>query len=155
VFRCDIAAGIEEGLLCPFHYFGVPDEVDYTNIPWRSRRFDEEALTQAVATQSRARNALEQWHAHAGTRTMAFCCSTRHANFMRDFFQQRGVSAAIVHSDSDPQSNWLCLTSTAGLLDPWCIFVYYAIRPRLVARVRAPLSRELATSCSTTVRRSC
>ena len=101
VFRCDIAAGIEEGLLCPFHYFGVPDEVDYTNIPWRSRRFDEKALTDAVATQSRARNALEQWQTHAGDRTMAFCCSTRHANFMRDFFRERGISAAAVHSDSD------------------------------------------------------
>ena len=29
VFRCDLAEGIREGLLSPFHYFGVPDEVDY------------------------------------------------------------------------------------------------------------------------------
>ena len=106
VYRCDIAAGIEEGLLCPFHYFGVPDEVDYTNIPWRSRRFDEGALTEAVATQSRAQNSLEQWQTHAGTRTMAFCCSTRHAHFMRDFFREQGIPAAAVHSDSnsDPRA---------------------------------------------------
>ncbi|MFC1526220.1 DEAD/DEAH box helicase family protein [Candidatus Latescibacterota bacterium] len=106
VYRCDIAAGIEEGLLCPFHYYGVPDEVDYTNIPWRSRRFDEQALTEAVATQSRAQNALEQWQTHAGDRTMAFCCSTRHATFMRDFFRQQGIPSAAVHSDpdSDPRA---------------------------------------------------
>src|SRR5262249_6022259 len=41
VFRCDLFEGITEGLLCPFHYFGVPDEVDYAQIPWRSAAFDE------------------------------------------------------------------------------------------------------------------
>jgi hypothetical protein len=50
VYRADMAEGICRGLLCAFHYYGVPDEVDYANIPWRSRRFDEEALTVAVAT---------------------------------------------------------------------------------------------------------
>ncbi|MGH9389927.1 MAG: DEAD/DEAH box helicase family protein, partial [Vicinamibacteria bacterium] len=54
VFRCDLAEGIRLGLLSPFHYFGVPDEVDYANIPWRSSRFEEEALTEALATRSRA-----------------------------------------------------------------------------------------------------
>lgn len=29
---------------CRFHYFGVPDEVDYRNIPRRNARFDEEEL---------------------------------------------------------------------------------------------------------------
>jgi hypothetical protein len=36
VHQCDLAEGIRRGLLVPFHYFGVPDEVDYRNIPWRS-----------------------------------------------------------------------------------------------------------------------
>jgi len=58
VFRCDIAVGIEEGLLCPFHYFGVPDEVDYTNIPWRSRRFA--ALTGTRVTCCSASGYLRQ-----------------------------------------------------------------------------------------------
>jgi superfamily II DNA or RNA helicase/diadenosine tetraphosphate (Ap4A) HIT family hydrolase/HKD family nuclease len=99
VFRYDLWDGIRRGLLAPFHYFGVPDEVDYRNIPWRSSRFDEEALTRAVATQSRARNALEQYRLRAGARTLAFCCSTRHADFMADFFSQAGVRAVAVHSD--------------------------------------------------------
>jgi superfamily II DNA or RNA helicase/diadenosine tetraphosphate (Ap4A) HIT family hydrolase len=106
VFRCDLAEGIREGLLAPFHYFGVPDEVNYANIPWRSNRFDDVALTQAVATRSRAQNALEQYRARGRTRTLAFCCSTRHADFMRDYFREAGVRAAAVHSDprSDPRA---------------------------------------------------
>jgi superfamily II DNA or RNA helicase/diadenosine tetraphosphate (Ap4A) HIT family hydrolase len=98
VYRCDLFDGIRRGLLSPFHYFGVPDEVDYTNIPWRSTRFDEEALTQAVATRSRAFNALEQHRKRAGKRTLAFCCSQRHADFMAGFFSEQGVRAVAVHS---------------------------------------------------------
>lgn len=33
VYRCDVVEGIRAGFLCPFHYFGVPDVVDYRNIP--------------------------------------------------------------------------------------------------------------------------
>lgn len=84
-------------MLCPFHYFGIPDEVDYRNIPWRGR-FDEEVLTQHVATQKRAANALEQYQVHGGQRTLAFCCSQIHADFMTEFFTGQGVRAAAVHS---------------------------------------------------------
>jgi superfamily II DNA or RNA helicase/diadenosine tetraphosphate (Ap4A) HIT family hydrolase len=109
VFRCDLAHGIAAGLLSPFRYFGVPDEVNYANIPWRSHRFDEEALTTAVATRSRAQNALEQYRARAGGRTLAFCCSKRHADFMREFFDDAGLHVAAVHSgdSSDPRATSL------------------------------------------------
>ena len=98
VYRCDLMDGIKKGLLSPFHYFGVPDEVDYSNIPWRSGRFNEEALTRHLATQKRAWNALEQYRARAGRRTLAFCCSQVHADFMANFFMIQGVPVAAVHS---------------------------------------------------------
>jgi superfamily II DNA or RNA helicase/HKD family nuclease/diadenosine tetraphosphate (Ap4A) HIT family hydrolase len=98
VYRCDLLEGIRNGLLCPFRYFGVPDEVDYSNIPWRSGRFNEESLTRAVATKRRALNALEQYKARAGQRTIGFCCSQIHADFMASFFSEQGVRAAAVHS---------------------------------------------------------
>ena len=98
VYRRDLVAGIEAGLLCPFRYFGVPDDVDYSNIPWRSNRFDEEELTKAVATTRRAQNALEQFRQRAGSRTLGFCCSQRHADFMADYFSENGVRAVAVHS---------------------------------------------------------
>ena len=98
VYRKDLVAGIEAGLLCPFRYFGVPDEVDYSNIPWRSSRFDEEELTKAVATTRRAENALEQFRQRGGDRTLGFCCSQRHADFMADYFSDKGVRAVAVHS---------------------------------------------------------
>lgn len=98
VFRCDLYDGITKELLAPFHYFGVPDEVDYAQIPWRSTRFDEEALTSAVATRARADNALEQLRMHGNGPAIGFCVSRRHAEFMALHFQAAGLRAVAVHS---------------------------------------------------------
>lgn len=98
VYRCDLAEGIEHGLLCPFHYFGVPDNVDYRNIPWRSGRFVPGDLENAVATEIRANNTLEQYRKRAGKRTLAFCCSVRHAEYMAGYFREAGLRAVAVHA---------------------------------------------------------
>ena len=121
VFRCDLAEGIGQDLLCAFDYYGVPDEVDYTNIPWRSRRFDEEELTTAVATVSRAENALDQLVRRGGKRVLAFCVSRRHANFMADFFRSKGKRAVAVHSGADSAPRTISLEQLqAGELDIVC-----------------------------------
>jgi superfamily II DNA or RNA helicase/HKD family nuclease/diadenosine tetraphosphate (Ap4A) HIT family hydrolase len=106
VYRCDVNRGIQDQLLVPFLYFGVPDEVDYQNIPWRSSRFDEEELTRAVSTRKRAQNALEQFRLRAGRRTLAFCCSQRHSDFMAAYFCEMGLRAVSVHAgpNSAPRS---------------------------------------------------
>jgi superfamily II DNA or RNA helicase/diadenosine tetraphosphate (Ap4A) HIT family hydrolase len=98
VFRCDLFEGIKEQLLSPFHYFGVPDDVDYAQIPWRSTAFDETALTEALATQKRAQNAFEQFQKHGGSKAIGFCCSILHADFMMAFFKDKGLRAAAIHS---------------------------------------------------------
>lgn len=98
VYRCDLIDGIRRGLLSPFDYYGVPDEVDYSNIPWRNNKFDEEELTNAVATNARADNALDQLRQRGGTRTLGFCVSQRHADFMARYFRMAGLRAVAVHS---------------------------------------------------------
>lgn len=121
VFECGLAPGIEANLLCPFHYFGVPDAVEYANIPWRSTGFDELALTNALATRARAQNALEQLGQHGGRKALAFCCSQRHADFMADFFNAAGRRSVAVHSGqtSAPRSTSLQALE-AGDLDIVC-----------------------------------
>ena len=98
VFRCDLFEGISEDLLSPFKYFGIADDVDYEQIPWRSSFFDEKALTQALATQQRAQNAFEQYRARNVKKTIGFCCSISHADFMATFFKERGLRAVAIHS---------------------------------------------------------
>lgn len=121
VFRCDLVDGVRSGLLCPFDYFGVPDEVDYRNIPWRNRKFDENELTAAVATVSRAQNALEQLNGRGGKRTLAFCVSQRHADFMAEFLRQSGKRAVAVHSGPTSAPRTISLEQLqAGELDVVC-----------------------------------
>lgn len=98
VYRCDLFDGIDAGLLAPFRYLGVPDEVDYAQIPWRSNQFDPTALEAALATEARAANALDQFHRHRSGPAIGFCCSVRHAEFMAGYFREHGLRAVAVHS---------------------------------------------------------
>jgi superfamily II DNA or RNA helicase/diadenosine tetraphosphate (Ap4A) HIT family hydrolase len=98
VYECPLTEGIERGDLSPFHYFGIADDVDYTPIPWRSGRFDPATLTRAVETQERAQHALDVWRDKGGGRTLAFCVTVTHADFMAEFFRSNGVAAVAVHS---------------------------------------------------------
>ena len=98
VYRCDLVEGIRRGLLSVFDYFGVPDEVNYENIPWRNGRFDENELTNRLAVESRAANALDQLRRRGGKRTIGFCVSQRHADYMHSHFSAAGLRTAAVHS---------------------------------------------------------
>ena len=98
VYECPLTEGIERGDLSPFRYFGIADDVDYAPIPWRGGRFDPAALTQAVETRERAQHALDIWRDKGGGRTLAFCVTVSHADFMAEFFRSNGVAAAAVHS---------------------------------------------------------
>ena len=100
VYECPLTEGVERGDLSPFRYFGIADDVDYTSIPWRGGRFDPAALTEAVETQERAQHALDVWRDKDGGRTIAFCVTVGHADFMAEFFRRNGVAAVAVHSGS-------------------------------------------------------
>jgi superfamily II DNA or RNA helicase len=110
VYECGLATGVRQDLLSPFHYFGVPDLVEYEQIPWRGRGFDEDALTSAVATTARADNALAQLRQHGGKRVLGFCVSQRHADFMRDYFREHSqLRCASVHSGPSSDSRSFAL----------------------------------------------
>ncbi|MBK1724437.1 DEAD/DEAH box helicase family protein [Thiocystis violacea] len=101
VFSRHLFDGVDLGLLSPFHYYGIYDEtVDYQEIPWRNGRFDPEALSNKLATLGRARHALRHWSEKGQTRTLAFCVSRRHADFMAGRFQAEGIRAAAVYQGS-------------------------------------------------------
>lgn len=114
VFECGLVEGIREGELCPFTYRAERDVADFAPIPWRNGRFDPAGLAAAVETAERAGQEIEAWRAFGGTRTMAFCCSVTHADFMADFFTARGVKAKAVHSGPTSASRQLALEQLAA-----------------------------------------
>lgn len=101
VFTCGLFSGIESNLLVPFHYYGIFDEsVNYSEIPWRSGRFDPDQLSNKLATLGRAKHALAEWRRHKQERTLAFCVSIAHAEFMAAQFSKAGIVSAAVYAGS-------------------------------------------------------
>ena len=102
VYEQNLFDGVTSQILSPFSYYGIYDDtIDYDHIPWRSGRFDPEKLSNKLATDMRANHAYREWQKRAQQCTLAFCVSTKHADFMAAYFHRKGVKAASIHSNSE------------------------------------------------------
>ncbi len=118
VYERDLFDSINAGLLAPFHYIGIADKhVDYQEISWRNGKFDPTQLHNKLATYARARHALDKWKDHRQERTLAFCISKKHADFMADYFNKEGYRAVAVHSESKIRRNSALEKLKAGSID--------------------------------------
>ncbi|ATG73473.1 DEAD/DEAH box helicase [Zobellella denitrificans] len=117
VFERGLRDAIQARQLAPFIYQGILDEhIDYAHIPWRNGRFDPAALEHAFASHRRAQHALRHWRAHAQQRTLAFCISRAHADFMAKEFIEAGVRAVAIHSRSEMPRNQALRELESGTL---------------------------------------
>ena len=98
-FSAGIPRGVAVGRLVPFHYFGIKDDIDYANIPWRNRRFDSDSLARAAQTEARMQTLWRAWQDHPGERSLVFCCSIDHAVYVRDWLRDRDLRVAAVFAD--------------------------------------------------------
>jgi len=116
VFECNLIRGINLLLLSDFHYRAIKDVADYENIPWSRGKFNEALLSAALETEQRAQQIYDEWAELDGhsRRTLAFCCSIAHADYMAEFFADQGVAALAIHSGSSPNER---LTAVENLLD--------------------------------------
>jgi len=97
---------IDQHRLVPFAYYGVADSLDLREIPWqRGRGYDVQSLSQVItSTDVWARQVLQQAAEHLGAlsrvRALGFCVSVEHARYMARVFQEAGVAARAVWSDT-------------------------------------------------------
>ncbi|MGH2316350.1 DEAD/DEAH box helicase family protein [Planococcus sp. SE5232] len=94
---------IERNWLAPFNYYGVYDDTDYSAIPWRGTRYDEQELLQVQLREEFAQKIFEEWNRYKQTRTIVFCSSVKQAVYMNNFFQRKGVRSIALHGGSHPQ----------------------------------------------------
>ena len=100
---------LEQGLLSPFHYFGVHDQQDLSHILWRrGTGYDVNELTDLYTCS-------QSWISHVigavrdkvtdpkRMRALGFCVSIRHANSMAEQFLKAGISAHAITSESSSQ----------------------------------------------------
>lgn len=106
VYQRNLTQGIDDKILVPFKYYGIWDEsVNYQAIPWRNGRFDPQAIDSEFITKKRADHVLKNWQQRKQQRTLAFCISTKHADYMAKQFNKAGISALSVHSNSKIRRN--------------------------------------------------
>lgn len=118
VYSRDLQFGINAGILVPFTYYGIRDEsVDYQEIPWRNGKFDPVKLENQFATERRAKHIFNHWHAKKQQRTLAFCVSKSHANYMDAYFKRHGIRSCAVYSDSTVRRNEALRQLNSGELD--------------------------------------
>src|SRR5262249_37852812 len=107
--------------LTPFHYFGVKDDIDYDNIPWRNRKFDADRLAEAAQTEARMQTMWRSWNEHRGTRTLVFCCSVAHAHLVRSWLRARDVRvAAVLAAEGSDDRETALAQLVRGELDAVC-----------------------------------
>ncbi|NSL43618.1 DEAD/DEAH box helicase [Streptomyces sp. 8P21H-1] len=96
---------LENDLLCPFHYFGIPDGTDLTHLGWHGGTYAERDLSNLyTADHARARIVVKQVRdkiTHPGAmRALGFCVTKTHARFMAEVFRKAGFKATALDSES-------------------------------------------------------
>lgn len=84
---------IAHNWLSPFHYYGVKDEIDYSQIRWVGTHYDETELTVKQLKESVVAKVYEKWQELKQTRTIGFCSSIKQAKYMAEHFKSQGVRA--------------------------------------------------------------
>ena len=97
---------LEQGLLSPFHYFGIHDQHDLSGVTWRRGiGYDlnelSELYTESQSWIARVIGAVEDKVADPKRmRALGFCVSIKHAEFMARQFQKAGISAHAITSET-------------------------------------------------------
>ena len=98
IYEIYLKDAINRGLLIPFRYFGIYDQTDYNTIEQRNGQYVIEQLERELSRKERASLILDNYKKLAGKRTLGFCTSILHADYMAQYFSEQGIKAASVHS---------------------------------------------------------
>jgi superfamily II DNA or RNA helicase/HKD family nuclease len=98
---------VEGGMLSPFQYFGLHDDVDLEGLEWRRGGYDIGALDRVyTGNDARAAKVVAEvcrLVADPGRmRALGFCVSVAHAHFMARYFSERGLAARALDATTAP-----------------------------------------------------
>jgi len=91
----NLKEGIERGFLVPFIYYGLWDDVDYSNIYWNGYKYTEEDLNKLLLIDKRDEAVIREFKAKCADRkAIGFCCSVKHVWRMVEKFTEAGIRCA-------------------------------------------------------------
>lgn len=97
---------LDADLLVPFHYFGVSDDVDLSQLEWKRGSYDTAQLS-ALYTGNDARAAKvirelkDKVTSTDQMRAIGFCVSVQHAHYMAEVFNRAGIASVAVDGTTD------------------------------------------------------
>ncbi len=102
-YEIPLKEAINKGMLVPFHYYGIYDDVtDYEGLHLVRGRFKEDELNERFINNERRYDLIYKYYCKYGSRrALGFCCSRAHAEDMARAFSERGIPSAAVYSDAD------------------------------------------------------
>jgi superfamily II DNA or RNA helicase len=101
VYEYTINDAIENGFLVPYTYYGLTDNIDYSNIRYNGRKYNVSDLDKTLIIDKRNEKIFEEYLIKGkGNKALGFCCSINHANAMANFFSKKGISAISITSET-------------------------------------------------------
>ena len=99
---------LNKGLLAPFHYYGITDSVDYSEVGWNRGQYVASELSK-IYTYNDARTgvilrSLEKYLPKSSlhnVRALCFCVNQEHAKYMASKFTLCGLKAEILTSENE------------------------------------------------------
>ena len=104
---------LEKKLLCPFHYYAVSDNVDFSSLSWKRGKYDATELNNLLTGDdlrvSLIIKKIIQYlpspldpgnFDHLHVKGLGFCVSQDHAHFMAEQFNAAGIKAMALDSDT-------------------------------------------------------
>lgn len=107
IYEIDFKNAINRDLLVPFKYYGIYDETDYDYIEFANGKYNTKQLEEALSIGKRADLILKHYLRYRGKRTLGFCSSIKHAEYMAEFFNRNNIKSASVHSSNILSDNKL------------------------------------------------
>lgn len=101
--------GLDQGLLCPFHYLGIGDGTDLRGVRFERGKYVpselEGVLTGDHVRAQRILSAVREWVLDPDRmRALGFCVGVAHAEFMADQFNRAGLPAISIHGGTDAKT---------------------------------------------------
>jgi superfamily II DNA or RNA helicase len=101
VYEMPLAEAIERGFLVPYSYYGLTDNVDYSRIRHDGKKYRTDDLERLLIIPERNAAVLREYlDKGEEDKAIGFCVSIKHAERMAEYFNQHGVTAAAIHSQS-------------------------------------------------------
>lgn len=99
-----LATALNNGLLAPFHYYGISDDTDLSQVGWVRGKFVTSELSAVyTANDNRTQTILQAMERYIpdphNVRALCFCVDQRHASFMNAKFTLAGLKTDILTSE--------------------------------------------------------